>query len=35
MIAEESSKFEPSKMCHAIAESKGQEEEQQGKKLEE
>ena len=34
-IAEESSKFEPRKMWHAIAESKGQEEEQQGKKLEE
>ena len=35
MIAEESNEFEPSKMWHAIAESKGQEEEQQGKKLEE
>jgi NTE family protein len=35
MIAEESNEFEPSKMWHAIAESKGQEEEQQGKKIEE
>lgn len=34
-IAKESSEFEPSKMWHAIAESKRQEEEQQGKKLEE
>ena len=34
-IAEESSKFEPSEMWQAIAESKGQEEEQQGKQLEE
>jgi hypothetical protein len=35
MIAEESNEFEPSKMWHAIAKSKGQEEEQQGKKPEE
>jgi hypothetical protein len=35
VIAEESSDFEPSKMWHAIAEGKIQEEEQQGKKLEE
>ena len=34
-IAEESSKFEPSEMWQAIAESKGQEEEQQWKQLEE
>ncbi|MDQ6668482.1 MAG: hypothetical protein M3Y53_09690 [Thermoproteota archaeon] len=34
-IAKESSEFEPSKMWYAIAESKRQEDEQQGKKLEE